>query len=214
MLCATYRTQGFIWFCELTICSCHACFSIDLVIWASSGISQDLPKNLLSLFCGSQQRINMFKLLAARSWPVTTKSDESDVLLTSTEQDTVEGFSEPLNDSLATSEECRLPRKSRLDLKGRNWQRLRYVLILSTTSIFLLGVVFFSSMHCQAITYFNASDICPCSCYVTIKSYCSDLFYASMRSRCCRALAECVFTVTENRSVYQFPRLRLWGLGF
>jgi hypothetical protein len=156
----------------------------------------------------------MFKLLAARSWPVTTKSDENDVLLTSIEQDTGEEFPEPLNDELATSEECRLPRSSRSDLKGRNWRRPRYVLILSISSIFLFGAMFFSSMHCQTITYFNASDSCLCSCYVTIESYSSDLFYDSMRSRCCRALAECIFTVTESRSVYQFPRLRLCGLGF
>ena len=155
----------------------------------------------------------MFKLLAARSWPVTTKSDESDVLLTSIEQDTVEDFSEPPDDELATSEECRLPRSSRSGLKGPNWRRPRYVLILSITSIFLFGATFLWSMHCQAMTCFIASDICLCSCYVTIESYGSDLFYASMRSRCCRALAECVFTVTENRPVYQFPRLRLWGLG-
>jgi hypothetical protein len=156
----------------------------------------------------------MVKLLVARWWPVTTKSDENDVLLTSIEQDTVEEFSDPLNDEVAASEECRLPRSSRSELKGRNWRRPRYVLILSISSIFLFGAMFFSSMHCQTITYFNASDSCLCSCYVTIESYSSDLFYDSMRSRCCRALAECIFTVTESRSVYQFPRLRLCGLGF
>jgi hypothetical protein len=112
----------------------------------------------------------MFELFAARSRPAITKSDENDVLLSSIEQDTVEEFSESLNDELVTSEEYRLPRSSRSDLKGRNWRRPRYVLILSIISIFLFGAVFFSSMHCQAITYFNASDICLCSCYVAIES--------------------------------------------
>jgi hypothetical protein len=100
----------------------------------------------------------MFKLLAAK-WRPVTKSDENDVLLTSIEQDTVEELSESLNDELATSEECKLSRSSRSELKGRNWRRSRYVLILGITSIFLFGAIFFSSMYCQAITNYNASEM-------------------------------------------------------
>lgn len=87
----------------------------------------------------------MFKLFAARSSPVIVKGEESDVLLTNIEPNTVEESQEPLDDGPATLEECRPSRNRRLDWIGQILRRPKYVLILGIIFVFLFGAMFFLS---------------------------------------------------------------------